>query len=542
MKKVIRLACLLICVILFCTSCAQQMSFKKFYANYEYENSYPLITSKFTELTALDGMAFESATDSEILVFEHRSENSDEETVVQTKFYNAKTASFIISLKEESVVNYKSFSVYGNTFIAIVEKTVTDDGETKTTTYKTNVYNSKGEIVATMDDYAELSLAFTVSGDLFRFDGKIYRVAKDGAVTLVTDSPFFGSIPSFDFRTESFYYDIASDFDSVCVYDKDLVSVFYWELPYEADESSITFLSENRILVQMLDKVPEGEKDYDIYDAESDTRYKLTSMIVNTKNGNEKTVKLDYLVEYRIYSKDIVTTDDTTDFLPKKVKNLFYVTMIENKKVLTSSEATKLVSLDGKNASILIDAVSNLDSLPMPIAEDRYLYTADSGESFIMDSTGKIIGKINSSVYNNAQKNEKYIVLNGKIYNYNLEMVYDCEANDMTVAFMLGNSIILKKTDDSTYYLYSEEGVLTSKIKDFYSAASYSSYSSYKQLYVAYDDEENEYTFYNEKGLSLDTLENVAYWEIIYTFENNESFILRVRDMQGKVSFVTIGK
>ncbi len=525
MKKLMSLACLFLCVVLLCTSCAKDVALADFYADKKYEDSYPTLNT-FTDLSQLTGLDYVKSY-SEIIVF-------DDEDREKVKFYNAEKNSFVISIDDEYLTSYNFFSVLENTFIVTVEKDSKNDD-----IFDTNIYDVNGNLMLTKEGYSDLSTGYTsvvkVASDLFQFDKKIYRVDDKGAIFPVITNPFYGNIPSFDYKTNAYYYDVESN--CVSAYNKNLECVFYWEIPYTTYESCmINVLSSEKILVQVIDILPETETKYDFVDDEGN-KCKLTSTIIDVATGKEKTVKLDYIVVYMIYASNRVTVSDAYDYIPENITDIAYICYIEDQKLLSATSSLKLVALNAKDAKVASAIAPEFDTLPEQISETRYLYTKHNGETYLIDITGKVISKISQNL--NVVSNESYLVMDGKLYDYDLREIYDAKANKKDIVTLLGHNVILRDSDGTNkdYYLYTKDGEVV-EINDFYLPT----YSSEEQFFATYSEKKNEYTFYNEYNKYLGSVDDAMLWTVVYTFEDNAGVIIAVVDIEGNVTYHQLGK
>lgn len=531
MKKITSLVCLFLCIVLLCTSCAKDMTFVDFYANKEYEDSYPTL-AKFEEVEKLDGYTYKNSNYEMIVV-----ETKDGDKV---KFYNVEKDYFVLTLEENYLDDYTFFTVSGNTFVITVEEDYNVED-----TYYTNVYDANGNLMLSKKGYSDLGAdkVVTTSTDLFQFDKKIYRVDNNGGIFPVVTNPFYGTLPSFSFRTAEYYYIVGSS--DVAVYDQSLNCVFNWSIPYSTYlDCNIVALSEENFLVQVLEVLPDTETKYDILSDDGE-KCKLTSTVVDVKTGKEKTVKLDYLVAYVMYSDNQVYSNDTMDFVSDKIENIAYICYIKDHKLLDNEY--ELVALKGKDASVDFAIAPEFDNLPTEYAENRYIYTTDNGERYLIDAAGKTISKFASGATTNASSNEKYIVMDGKIYNYDLNEIYDCAANKKEVVDVLGHCVILRDSvgENKEYYLYTANGEV-SEIANYFTSDLVSFYTGTSdQFYTTYDKDSKDFKFYNEYGTYLGKIENVLSWKIVYNLDDNAGVIIYVATgsiLDYKVSYYKISK
>ena len=517
MKKIIVTACLLICVVLLCASCSTKaMDIDEFYqnVNVKFDTVSPLTT--YSELSDLKDLDYQGSTGN-ILVFTNDAENE------KTIFYNAELDKEIFKVDSKEIVHYTSFEVFYQEFLLVfkgVEKN-------EKTTYSVNLYDMNGAEIATKKlnaypDNFEASNYITYSYDLFQFDGKIYRVKDNGTAAAIIDNPFFGSFPSAGLlKTSAYYYEQKND--SVVVYDHSFNQVFFWEVPYYPYESAnVSVLSGEQILAQIISVLPDEEKKYDVLDDEG-IKYDITSILIDVASGKEKEVDLDYIVAEVSYASNYVYSAEYTEnySVSEKIDNLASICYIKDHKISTKDT---LVSLSNKDASVAFEIAPEFDSIPEKIAPNRYLYYSDSGNEYILNANFEIVAKANG-LYSASTKNDYYIVKNNKIYNCDLQLVYDLAANDKTLVCLMGESFIVYETtkDGSEYYLRTSGGSMT-KIENY-------SYSN-EQYYVTSELQKEDgytYTFYNANGTKLLSVKNVDEYSSarpIYTGEDDTNYIV----------------
>ena len=498
MKKVISLLCLLFVVASLFTGCmtTKTMSFETFYAGFQYEDDYHTLNS-YNKLGDLTEMSYRGASNG-ILVFR----NKDGKKV---KFYDPETESFILTLDNDYLESYQVSTYCDSKFILTVER-----DENKTGVYYTNLYDCKGNLVATKNGSSDLNYDYnlvTSRCDLIQFNGCIYRVDENGSTTRIISNPFFGSIPSVDTKTANYYYD--TDYDCVTVYNHNLDVVFYWSIPYEdAYSTMLNVTSADVIIAQMLLNLPFDSDKYDFIDEEGN-KFELQSIAIDVETGKEKNLKLDYAIEGIFYSRSDVQIEDTYhNMVPAEITDLAAVYPIVDKRIANYDEQ-KLVSIDAKTGKIKLELFTEFDG-NMPgdaLAKDRFKVTLDSGVSLLIDSTGKVIANANN--LSNASRNETYVVYDGKIYDYNFSLKYDYVANDKEYVMMLGHGVLLR--DDDNYFIYTKNGDLRTI------EGSVSTSNCTQTLVVSYDD--GKYYFYNEDGNSLGNLEGSYFSLIDYNYE-----------------------
>lgn len=470
MKKLILTVCCLLCVVLLCTACSKGNTVGDFCAAVEYKDN-TFVPTTYTRLNALDGLSYDYSSRNHVLFLE---DYDDYELIV----YNAKTQSTVLTLDLEEVEENSTFTAFGETFIFIVTD---DSGE-----YKSAIYTDGGQKVIEKDGYLDTDDITSYSDvDLFSFDGSIFRVNK-GSATLVTDNPFFGSVPSFDYQTSSYYYEVNSN--EVTVYNKKLEVVYYWEAPY--GEANINILSDDNLLIQEIISLPDAEKKYDVMmDGE---KYNIKSYLINVESGKEKSLDLDFVVLDLLYCSSYVTSD-VDDFTVSDLDNIACITKIEDKMISNSSSAMELVTINAKNGKIDEELFTDNDNCLYvePIAKDRYLMDCKSGDTYLVDGNGEIIGQYNGY---SDRSNDSFLVKDGRLYDYNLKCVYDLKTEDKTVYGMMAHSVIFQD-DDGDFYLYTsskQTQSINGRVTDYKNG-----------FFIAYDSDNGTYRIYDENGTQI---------------------------------------
>ena len=498
MKKIILVVAILLCTLLLCTSCGKEISPAEFYENEPYEAAY-----SYTEAKALTAIGSEwdyvEASDG-VMLFE------DEDNYYVYDIDAAKVAK-TIAVEDNDVEIVEIFGVE----LILVENTTKVNDETKVTT---TLYNLAGTAVVSGesdldydDDYA----------DLFIFNETIYRIAEDGTAAEVCKATFF-DIPEFEAKTAEYY--IASDGDSITVYDNSLAEVSYWEAPHqECEDLEIIPLSETRALVQYKVYLDENEKKYDLFiDGE---KFDLVSVILNLEKGKEKDVDLDYVVNYLAASTFVVYPYGEEMMNYYEADNFVYINYIEDGKILTDDD---LVVINAKNGKIKKEIAPDCESFRR-VSEDRYILTSKSGNQTLVNGDGDVIANLGTS---SLSGNGTFAMKGKKIYDYDLNLIYDLEAKEANFIGYCGEGFIVTKfneTNNTTeQYIVAKDGA-EKKIAD------YAGYSAH--YYIT--EKDGTYTFCKADGTSLVSVKATGYntvhsandaLVIAFNVENGSAFYL----------------
>lgn len=508
MKRIAVLVSLLLCLALTLSSCSlTDMGFKRFYRNVDFDPTHEFTTS--TQITSLDELAREDSAGHLILFT-----TNDAETL---KLYNAETDSVTLTFSRESIETCDVISVFGIPFAFVVEKAVAGEK----TTYASRIYDANGNKVAEAKDTDAPAKAPVIKTDLFKFDDALYRVNEDGSVEMLSDNPLKSYLPDVDTKSKKFYYDIGDE--EVSVYNKDLECVYYWRVPFEADESTIVLLSDGVLFAQVLEALPSDAEEYDVVmDGE---KVNIVSYVLNAAGNSEKEVDADFVFEDNT-SFDEISKYPISDKNnpPKRVNNISFVYFFKEHRI--DSDYTMVTIRDnGKTFEIAPD----YDNIPFPLAKDRYVYMRDNGEEYIINSKGKIIANLSGQDYDN---NEKFIEIDDRLYDMDLELVYDAKANGKKVHAMLSTSVILKDAEpdadgNTKYYLYTKDGN-TVEITDYSGCAD--------QYYVTKNSSTGDLSFYNNSGALIVSVKGSS-WISVYTSKDKDVNLICVTDLEGNTHY-----
>ena len=445
MKKLICTVCCLCLVALLCTSCSlfdKPLGLEKYVdgMSYEDKSDYAFTPSTLTEINLPEKSTYLSHLD-HLFVFG----NSTEKTKM---VYNAKTNKIILEYDNADIDDIYCFGAGEFTYVAVVHKY--EDAQRKT-----SIYTDSGSFIDERNGRISLSdIDSSRYHDLFFFGGVIYRTV-DRSATVVVDNPFFGEIPYIEVQTESYYYDVDDEY--FAVYDKSLNEVFYKQLTYVEDKTTtnVTVLSDNTVLLQKIDILPETDEKYDaIYYGD---KINLTSVIVNVETGKEKEVDLDYLVV------DVAYCADYTDYHRysyvkysyDKIENLVFVVLMDEFGIINDDTPDNLAIIDSKTGKIdrmVFDDDDNCIYV-QPVGNGNYIKYSPSESLYLLDENFEIVGKIDGDYVEDS--NYKYLISDSALYDYDLNEVFNYSEKNYKVHAVLKDSVIFE--DESyVYYLYKD--------------------------------------------------------------------------------------
>ena len=493
MKRIISMISLVMCVMLLCSACSTGMTFRAFHRNTKYTDPAPALNSienipDLANTVYMGGYGY-------VMLF------TDSATA---KFYNVQSNEVLMQIDQSKLQYYAFFNVYGYDFFVVVEGAQAigvpspESFTVPDVPLKATIYDASGASVASTDDdwlknLGSLSQVVSSQANLIQFGDTIYRVTKNGTLSEVLSNPFFGSIPNIAHYTKNYYYEINDR--SVAVYDKELNCVFNW-MPLQSDlaECTITPLTGDRLLIQQFYATADAESEYDVI--MDDTKYSMESTIVDVKSGKSTARDLDYVLVSAKSTKDALSAWDAEYTLPGKIDTYAVIAMIEDRRVLDSSSALKSVSIN-KNGKVEFEIFSDLSGTTTLVADQRYLYQTYNGDRYLIDQKGNILSKINKiSRFSTIQKNANYFLFDGKVYDYDLQPVYDYGTRNLSACQVMGHSILF--IDDSgMLILFTGSGTTTAH------EVGASIALSNNQFYVLQSPDFSHYTIFAEDGTKI---------------------------------------
>ena len=500
MKKLLLLSIFLLCTVLSLSACARNYKVDDIFDSDNFENS---VITKSQPISKLDGMTpkFQMTT----------TLNTEGNLVVfKNDYYNY--AVYDID-QNKIIASFSNVSDVSITWIFNADGTPISVILTTAKSGKTELYDHNGTYVATANDtvsYLNCNLGF------FEFGDNIYRINDDKSISTVGKIAFLPDISKLTDYAAGYYY--IKNYSSIYVYDNNLVPVSSWREYNSHDSSSIFVLSNGNVLIQASHVLPLDAKRYTY--SEGDTKYLLTSYIMNPKNGKTKTVNLDYVVSWA----SIVPNGH---FSKKSIKNVATIYPIENKRLLNNKQNIVSLTNNGRiNGYLFTDLVDcgSIENVAQ-INDNTVIYKSKAGYACVADMNGEILailGNYNSFVENIQYSNQNHIVIDNIIYDWNLNTEYDLSEEGMTVAHCTNNCIILKNTIEDAYYLYNKNGHVK-KIGNADETTIEYEYYVIKRDSGSFD----VYNYFEQKVATFDNMPNfVANGKcscLIYVTENGEN-------------------
>lgn len=361
------------------------------------------------------------------------------------------------------------------------------------------IYNADGTRAIAVNYSEDHGTIFGDSLNGFSYDGTEYYV-RDGAVVYEGDNPlasdYFNAAEEYLGR---YYY--LNENDEVFVFDAQGKPVYEFHKPSYVEDSHIFVLGNGNLFIQYIYETIEGEE-YDYI--QHGKMHKVVSIFVNL----ERNTVTEPVVSYLVFSvTNAFTDEDFSKQYTDRVDNVAQIVDIENKRIDENSPARYIVLSDNLiELFAMQDLVSGALDI-IRISNDRNLVVTASGNLLVAgDCT--LIGQLN----NYRCITEKFIITSGKIYDHDLQPLFDLMEGGYTYRTSVGNHIILSKVVNDIPCLYLFKGD-----KPVFICA----YTDYVTCFEGYAIKEGEvYHYYDESGKKLITMKEKIEW-IDYTVEDN---------------------
>lgn len=409
---------------------------------------------------------------------------------------NSKVGTFTDSATETYDVDLRSTDApgYDIAFFVVTKATA---GATEVT-YQTTLYAADGTTVASADKAVfDLDYEF----DLVLFNGKCYRVAEDGAMTeAFAWSEMAGDLPDIFAASKKYYYaelDVGSGF---AVLDRSLKTVSWYKFPAHAITPVYGVLSNGDVWLQYAELLPEAAEKFDyMTNGAGNTviKYNLVQQVMDAKKGSLKDVKTDYYLNGGMVARNILPAEkETFDALKGSIDTLATGYKIVDQRISTGMADFLILSISnsGKVESVLNRAVDGQVGMPQAVADDVVLISDVLGHEYLYNAKGKLIGDVTGAV----AMTDTYVVGEGKIYNFQLNEVYDFAKEGYEYEGALKSAVLFSKEVGGVQqnYLF-KDGAMTAV------ANSGNSQVLNERLFVVVDNTTGKYFYYNDAGTMI---------------------------------------
>ena len=469
-KKLLVLVAMLLCVVTVLASCASSMKFEKVVGDGTYNDENPTLTTA----AKVDVKGEKVNAKGDLVVFKDTTDGLDTWTVynlatgatawtaTETKTEAGATTTevdYLVNLYTYDDEDVSWFKVTTTTTTVTTVENGPNDEDTK------NAYSlrdAKGTEFATSNSKTATVVELL---DLIRFDGKVYRIAKDGTIAYAFDLNDFAAMPAVTQKVGDYYYKVnvleeeegLVIANAISVYNSNLELVAHHTAHSEVSYTTYHILNNGNVLFQYMLEESDTTEDYDL---KMDGGYvTVQSYLINVETGKVKELNLDFA----IWGINARQSDADQWIYDEKVENLAIVTYFEDERMDYSATAKKLVSLSNKgkvNGEVnLID--NQAPEMPKLVANNRWIVSDLAGNKFLLNEEGEVMANVTAMTNYNAS----FIMLNGKIYDWDLNVKYDMAENDVTVKAILDHGVLMTNDDGETL-IYANGEVKTLINKD----------------------------------------------------------------------------
>lgn len=523
MKKIRRISAisLLLCLLMLLASCGSAPAIKQVLNPKSYEsksfNSVHTVTVQGTLYDTVDDVALFVADNEGAMTY-----------TVYNLAENDAAKAVLFTCTENALTEYEVALGASAPFFTVVK-----DDQSETDADETTLYDLTGKEIVKLQKQA-YAREFA---DLIELDNVVYRVDRKGRIAEAAQLSALGSgMPIFTCTNGSYYY--TQDTKSILVYNKKCELISNYSFPEYAVSPKMFVLDDGTVLAQYQYQLPSDAKDFSF--ADGDKKYDLVTLLINPQTGAERRIKADFQVLYAT-GRSVTSTyvNDNFDMLAPAVKNLCMIYPITNGKLITTDANLKCYSMSniGKLGFNIEKAFANEKGEP-DIATDKYcVFTNIEGKTFLANYRGKVIGEITAA----DERTEDYIVVDGKIYNYSLELLYDADAEKVEVIAALDHCVLLQDEEGAVKILTGTKAkdLSVTELIAKADAETKSFYGAGDDLFVLADG--TEYVVYNDCGKKLFTAPSSGFrFETLKTFsiltigEEASTTVYRLSDKEEK--------
>lgn len=505
--KVLLLATVLLLAAMLLASCAAAKDMKDIFDGTRYEDAAPALTAA-TQVEALKGTTYVSKAT--YLVHLSATVIDGENTYQRNVVYNLKTNAVVleatttittdidVTLKTHKEVDY----IVVNTTSWQLLNSMPIDHE-----YKTALVTDGGTVLGEVKG----RVTPTTVADLIELDGKCYRVARDGTIAHAFDLGAFSSLPAINAQTDEYYYYVDISSGEVFVYDLSCALIAYYTMPNYATTMQAFPLAGGDVLIQYIVAEAEDAEDYTFllqggsyYAAPG--KYTMHSLLLNVDRNKTKEIDLDY------YILDVNRATDNSWIesygLDDHSDNIATAVEIKDQRIDTSTNALCAVVLSngGRVRGELEKLVTAQTTIiPTMVGVDRWTVSNADKQQFLVNEKGKVLGEITEK----EASNECYYIAHGRLYNYDLSLVYDYKVAELEIyngyEGVMNHGVLLQN-GEGELICYANNTPVTIAAKGT-ACSVYTVTSSYFVVRNATDINNVKYDVYNDVGTKLVSLD-----------------------------------
>ena len=447
MKKTrLALLCLLLltATLLF-SSCGEPstVGFSKIFDMSKYSNS---VLTTGTAVEALKN-ASDIHTSGVLASFTKTDENA---TSITKGVYNLETNSVVFQ-KTSSIDRPVSIDLLSMEYGTVILVTTSSTAPTEKT--HRAIYTETGALIAE----ANGSTSCTVACDPLRFDNCVYRMAEDGSVALAFERSPLSTFPNVDAKVGNYYLETSFDDFSVTFFDSELNYVSTFDFPHYAEKTRGFVLSNGKLLMQYVIAETEDADSYTFIGTESidgvsltkGVKYTLKTLLYTPEKDTVKEIDFD-----RFLVSGISRTSDSSEWDSMGLSDLYDAFLvsypISDKRIdaSPSTAAYHVVDTDGTFSLVDFDMLGDeMLFMWQPIAQNRWIMETTTS-TYLVNEKGEILGEVG-----NASMAGGYLNADSKLFDLNMELVFDYGASDLTRRRSFSGCVLLEN-EDQELFLY----------------------------------------------------------------------------------------
>ena len=414
------------------------------------------------------------------------------------KVYNFENDSVVATFTDTDTVRYYMDEDFINSLIIdmkfydyfYVEKSTTD-ATTQTVKTEYFVYDANGNAIGSADE-----MPTTVFDTLF-IGNDYYRIKKDKFEKAGSRAKNAMQLPEFDNLIDGKYYELNEEGDEyIAIYDNEFNMINYYKLPSYADLIEWGVLNDGNVIVQLACDVPETDSDYNVLfgNGQQLTKYKVVTEIYNVKKSEMKEIETTFLFNGNITAVNSFEGLNAKFSYGSSVENLARVAIITDKRVDQNSKYVSIKNNGEIDQILFEDFVGQNGNGVRPLFSGNFVVYTEDG-SKLLNEKGKVIADVTDARFNN-----KYIVLDGKIYDHDFKELATFDEEKFNVQLM-NNTVVLNSVENNKQYKLFVNGAF----KEITLAEDETIVGGAERYYVIrkVTADATTYTYYNENGEAL---------------------------------------
>ena len=311
--------------------------------------------------------------------------------------------------------------------------------------YNLSLFDGAGNAFAKKEGLTQSeldALAFDVSClDLVLLEREVFRPEKNGGFKRAFELETFASLPDFDKKVGDYYF--VEEDRTFHIYDKSASLTATYRVPAAAESFQRFYLSDGTLLFQYVTVEDEHSQDYTF--TKGGTKYALHHLLVSAKNG-EKTP----LEDISVFISFVLSDDELFKTLGMNagIDNLAMGYPVQNG-VLEENDhymTAVLLSNRGRVTSVVGDIIPAMKGgIILGVAKNRWIAANLADEIYLLNEWGSVVGHFPKDFMSAVEIAAKLFVYEGRIYDWDLGLLYDMNENGVIAHEMVGSSVLMHK-------------------------------------------------------------------------------------------------